>query len=151
MPHFSIKKCLCPPCNGAAHEWDFKALLLSEQRIVLAKTGIKGRKAFGQALEEEDPEAWTALMDILHRRAGIGMRWEEIELDLEEVDVELTDEEKASLSPEELAEIEKAEAEGKGQAAGGDRSPSPGSGTVNGADLTPKWPTTHVNSGAITG
>jgi hypothetical protein len=150
MPHFSIKKCLCPPCNGIPHEWDFRSLLLSEQRIVLAKTGIKGRQAFGQALEEEDPEAWTALMDIMHRRSGIAVRWEEIDLDMEAIDVSLTDEEKASLSPEDLAEIEKAEAGGKASAAAG-RPESAGSGTANGAALTPKWPTTHLTSGAITG
>jgi hypothetical protein len=152
MPRFIIKNCLCPPCGGASHEWDYRSLLLSEMRVVTAKTGIKGNEAFGEAIESEDPEALTALIDILHRRAGVAVRWEEIDLDPEDFDVTLTDEERARLTPEQLKEFEAVE---RGEATAGKDAaegpgPSPGSGDGNGAVLTPRWPTTPTDSGAIT-
>lgn len=150
MPRFIIKKCLCPPCNEGAHDWEFRTLLLSEARIVQAKTGIKGNDAFGDAIAEEDPEAWTALIDIMHRRSGIAVRWEEIDCDMEQVDVQMTDEEMARLTPEQRAELEAAMASGKDPSAEG-TAENPASGSVNGAALTPKWPSSPVNSGVNTG
>lgn len=108
MPLIKIKKCLCPPCNGTSHEWEFSSPRLKEMRIIQAKTGMTLEK-FLEAFDTLDPQGLTALVDLLHRRVGVDVRWDDIDLDLEDFDFEDTEEERL------LAEAQQAEA-GKDEA-----------------------------------
>lgn len=146
MPIIRIKSCISKgPCNGQSHEWEFRKPLLSESRVILAKTGLKGSEQFLNAITEDDPEAWTALLDILHRRSGIGLRWEDIDLDIEEIDVQFTAEEQADFDAEQAALA--ADGGDSGKADGPAYPPSQTSGIATAEDLTPRYPTTPPASG----
>lgn len=149
MPIIRIKECICDgPCKGQPHDWEFRKPLLSESRIIAAKTEFKGTPAFLEALGEEHPEAWTALLDILHRRSGIGLRWEQIDLDIEKVHIDFTAEEQAEYDA--AMEEERAAAESGGKVVGL-MPKSPISGDANAVDLTPRFSTTPPVSGSTSG
>lgn len=96
MALWKIDKCIS--CNGVSHEWEFGAPRLKEMRHIQSRTGMR-LNAFMEAMDDWDAEALTALVDVLHRRAGIILRWEDIDLDLESLTAENT--------PEEIVEAER--------------------------------------------
>lgn len=92
MPLIRIKNCI--NCDGASHEWEFTTPRLKELRIIQAKTGMNVNE-FLEKMNSFDAEGLTALIDLLHRRSGVDLRWEDIDLDLDDFAVDDTAEEKA--------------------------------------------------------
>lgn len=107
----TIKKCL----NCAAeHEWSYEQPTLKEMRHVKSRTGYSSAE-FATGMSGGDPDAMTALIDLLHRREGISLRWDDIDLDYDDFEITPTDEEVAI-----------AEAAGKDEAAEGETPPTSG-------------------------
>lgn len=102
MAVFKIKSCL--NCK-MAHEWIFDSPTLKELRVIKQLTNLSA-KAFAQASDEGDPEATAALIYILHRRDGITIPFDDIDLDFEDFTVELSEEEQAQVEAAMKAEVE---------------------------------------------
>lgn len=116
-----IKKCL----NCAAeHEWSYDQPTLKEMRHIKSRTGYSTAE-FTAGMGTGDPDAMTALIDLLHRRASIALRWDDIDLDYDDFEIIPTDEESAL-----------AEAAGKDEAVDGEAPPT--SGEPNEEDSTPR-------------
>ena len=109
MPFIKIKN--CKNCS-IAHDWFFDSLDLQELRTVKKLVGLRAT-AFGEAMDEMDPDAIAALLFVLHKRNGIVVPFDDINLDFRDLDIETTEEEER-----EVADLEKRmqEAAEKGQA-----------------------------------
>lgn len=98
MPLIKIGKCL--NCE-VEHEWLFQGATLKELRLIKELTGMNG-KQFATAGDDLDPEALAALIYILHKRDKINLKFEAVDLDFNDFDMEPTKEE-----AEEIAKLEK--------------------------------------------
>lgn len=130
----TVKDCL--NCNKD-HEWEYEMPTLKEVRHIRARANFKNFTEFNDAMKDGDPDGMTALLDILHRRDGIELRWDDIDLDYDAIDFEQNEEEKAQAE----------QAEGK---AGEPDEPSPSNGDLTAEDSTPKSPPTPADSGSTT-
>lgn len=98
MPLIKVAKCV--NCGGKPHEWEFKMPSLRETREVIeVKAGITMRE-FMDGMETMNGSAFTALMFMLHKRIGVDLRWNEVDLDFEQLDMDDL--------PDEIAEAEEA-------------------------------------------
>lgn len=114
MPLIKIKECVSEgPCKGQTHEWAFTQPRLKELRVLQAKTGMTLQK-FMDELNEMSAEAITALVDLLHRRDGIDLRWDDIDVDFDGFELTQTEEELAQL----MTQLEETANEGKDADAG---------------------------------
>ena len=91
MPYIRIKKCV--NC-GIAHEWLFSQPSLKELRQIKHLTGM-GASQFGEAGDQGDPDALTALVVILHKRDNINLAFDDADLDFSDFEMEATEAEKA--------------------------------------------------------
>lgn len=94
--NIKINKCL--NC-GTAHDWPYDQPTLRELRRIKARTAMNSRE-YGEGLTGGDPEATTALIDLLHRREGIELRWDDIDLDFDDFDIVPTAMEEAAANSE---------------------------------------------------
>lgn len=97
MPFIRIKKCLT--C-GIAHEWLFSGPTLKELRLIKELTGLTAAQ-FGEAGDNGDPDALTALVVLLHKRDKITLPFDDADVDFTDFDMEATETEAA-----EIAELE---------------------------------------------
>lgn len=89
----TISKCLVPACNGASHRWEFERPTLREIQRIETATGLD-LDAWGEGLNEAlstftsvGIKATLALVDILHRRDGVVVPFDEIDIDPGDIDV----------------------------------------------------------------
>jgi hypothetical protein len=134
MPILRIKECISEgPCKGESHEWRFDAPTLKETRIMQSNGLTLGQFEAGlnDISGEYGPQAATALLYLLHHRDGLGVRWNDIDAKLDELDFEPTPEEQAQYDAA-VAEAKAAAGEpGKDEA--GEPSENPTSGDPTGA------------------
>ncbi|MEU1596209.1 hypothetical protein ABZ468_25955 [Streptomyces sp. NPDC005708] len=81
-----VKIARCRNCNGAQHNWIFDQPTLLELRRIKKLTGLSA-VTMGDAIDEGDPDAMAALLDLLHRRQNIVIPWDEIDLDFDALDM----------------------------------------------------------------
>lgn len=105
MPLIKIKNCL--NCDGADHEYEFKMPRLKEIRDVIEGKAGMTTQEFLDGFGTLHGGALTALVLILHRRESKNLKWDDIDLILEDIDFDDL--------PEELAAAEAAEAAGKAE------------------------------------
>jgi hypothetical protein len=98
MPFIKIKN--CKNCN-VPHDWFFDSLDLQELRMVKKLVGLRANE-FGEAMDDMDPDAIAAMLFVLHKRNGIIVPFDDVNLDFRDLDIQATEEEEA-----ELAELEK--------------------------------------------
>lgn len=84
----------CLNCK-TAHEWEYEQPTLREMRRIKARTGMNGAE-YAACLGTGDPDATTAMIDLLHRRDGKELRWDDIDLDYDDFEIETTEEEAAA-------------------------------------------------------
>lgn len=89
MPIVRIKNCL--NC-GIAHEWVFTGPTLKELRLIKSLTSLSAVQ-FAAAGDEADPDALAALLVVLHKRDKINVSFDDVDLDFEDFEMQLTDEE----------------------------------------------------------
>lgn len=106
MPLIKLKNCL--NCDGASHEWVFKVPTLRETREVLETKAGQSMQEFLEGLDTMNGSTFTALLFLLHKRIGVDVRWNEVDLNFEDLDIEDTE--------EELAQAKAAEEAGKAEA-----------------------------------
>jgi hypothetical protein len=99
----------CRNCS-VAHEWEFDSPTLRELRSIKKLTGLNG-VAFSEAAEQSDPEALAALLWVLHKRSGITVPFDDVDLDFG--DFEMVETEAERLAREAMEAQEKA-VKGKG-------------------------------------
>jgi hypothetical protein len=97
MPFIKIKS--CKNC-GVAHDWLFDGMDLQELRSIKKLTGMRANE-FGEALDAMDPDAIAAMMYCLHKRNGITIPFDDVNLDFRDLDIQTTEEEER-----EMAELE---------------------------------------------
>jgi hypothetical protein len=108
MPFIRIGKCL--NC-GISHDWLFEGMSLKELRTVKQLTGMRTLE-FAEGCEALDPDAVTAMIYILHERDSIHIRFDDIDVDLKDFDMESTEgeiKEQEDLEKRMQAEAEKAQ------------------------------------------
>ena len=144
----TIERCLVPQCEGAAHRWEFQRPTLRELERMEDAAGIDVDQFATGLSDILSPgasrlaiKATLALADILHRRDGIRVPYEDIDIDVEEADLE---------EPGEAAE----DGEGKDPAPTapshprGEAAPAePASGPATGEASEPKSSPTPTDSG----
>jgi len=109
MPNITIKECMT--CH-VEHRWFFSGADLKELRSVKRMVGMNGVD-FANAFQVMDPEALAALMVILHARDKIKVGIDDVNIDFDDFDMEMTDDEKrqvAELEAEMKAAADKAQA-----------------------------------------
>ena len=89
MPFIKVSK--CKNC-GISHEWFFDGMDLQELRMIKRLTGMRAAE-FGQAADEMDPDALAAMFFILHKRDGIVVPFDDINVDFSSLDIEPTEDE----------------------------------------------------------
>lgn len=95
----SIKKCIIPACEGADHKWEFERPTLREVKrmqqhgvdISLFEDAMNVMLQGGSITTAID--ALLALVDILHRRDGARIPFEDIDVDFPTLDFEFGDDE----------------------------------------------------------
>lgn len=108
----------CTNCK-IAHEWMFDSPTLKELRMIKKLTGFNGVD-FAEAAEQSDPEALASLLYVLHKRSGITIPYDDIDLDFSDFDmIETEDERKAR----EAMEAQEKSLKGKGPATRNGRPP----------------------------
>lgn len=113
MPLIRVKNCL--NCDGASHEWVFTSPTLRETREVLETKAGQSVQEFLDGLDTMNGSTFTALMFLLHKRIGVVLKWQDVDLDFEAFDIEDTE--------EELAEAKAAEEAGKAEAETAEEAP----------------------------
>lgn len=93
----------CPNCSGADHDWDYGAPTLKELRRIKAVTSL-GLRDFGDGVVTADADALTALVDLLHRRDGVELRWDDIDLNFDGFEITPNAEETAEAGKDGPAE-----------------------------------------------
>lgn len=86
MPLIKVSK--CPNCDGKSHEWEFKAPGLKEIREVVETKAGQTVQEFLQGIEDYNGQSLTALLFLLHKRIGVDLRWNEVDVALEDLDME---------------------------------------------------------------
>jgi hypothetical protein len=92
MPIFRIKECLT--CH-VPHEWLFTSTRLKELRTIKALTGMSAAE-FAEAGDAGDPDALSALICVLHKRDGINIALDDVDIDFDDFETIPTAEEKAA-------------------------------------------------------
>jgi len=87
----------CRNCD-IPHRWLYNEPTLMELRRIKQLTGWTAR-GLETALEETEPEAFAALLDLLHRREGIEIPFEQIDLDFDGFDMK-PDKEEEEADPQ---------------------------------------------------
>lgn len=100
MPLIKVAKCV--NCDGKPHEWEFKIPSLKETREVIETKAGQTMAEFLDGMEVMNGSSFTALMFLLHKRIGVDLRWNEVDLDFEDLDMEDL--------PDEIEAAEQAEA-----------------------------------------
>lgn len=148
----TITKCLVPECKGTSHKWEFERPTLREIQRIETATGLdldQWAEGLNEALgtfTSVGIKATLALVDILHRRDGIKVPFEDIDLDPALIDISFEgDDDQAEGEDQE-------DGEGKGPApAPTSPHPEPGSDSTSGpsseAESTPRSSTTPPTSG----
>lgn len=84
----TIGKCLVPECAGASHKWEFETPTLRELQRMEKTAGISIDQFAGGLDDALDTgitsaaiNAVLALVDILHRRNGVRVPFEDIDVD----------------------------------------------------------------------
>lgn len=150
-----LKNCLVPDCAGADHKWEFERPTLREIQRIQQITGLDVdawgdglNGALGAGMSGAAIDATLALVDILHRRDGVKVAFDDIDVDLGSMDFEFDD-----------AEVQEAEAgqeEGEGKDPAPispshpreDEAPASGSGPVSEEVSPPRsWPTPQTSGG----
>ena len=99
MPRVTIEKCL--NCE-IKHSWLFAGMDLQDLRAIKQLTGMRAAE-YSEASENMDPDAIAALLFVLHRKDGITIPFEDINVDFNDMTVEPTEEE---IAAEEAAKKE---------------------------------------------
>lgn len=83
----TINRCLVPECDGASHKWEFEAPTLREIQRMEQVSGISIDQFAGGLDDALDAgitsagiNAVLALVDMLHRRDGVRVPFEEIDV-----------------------------------------------------------------------
>ena len=92
MPIIRIKDCLT--CH-TPHEWLFDSARLKELRMIKALTGMSAAE-FAEAGDTGDPDALAALICVLHKRDGITIALDAVDVDFSDFDMTPTQEEIAA-------------------------------------------------------
>ncbi|MGW9025925.1 hypothetical protein ACWGQ5_17315 [Streptomyces sp. NPDC055722] len=129
----------CKNCNGAPHERVFDQPTLLELRRIKKLTGLTAN-TMDQAINEADPDALAALLDLLHRRNNIILSWDEIDLDFNAFE----------MRPD-AEEQEAAAAQAENPAGKHAAPPTTPNGDPNAAASTEWSSTTPSDSGATSG
>jgi hypothetical protein len=108
----------CRNCNGTAHHWVMSEPTLLELRRIKRLTGLTAR-TLEPALNDGDPDAMAALLDLLHRRQNIIIPFDEIDLDFDGFDM------KPDAEEEQAAKVKQAAAQAAGGPVGKPADPPP--------------------------
>jgi hypothetical protein len=161
-----LKKCLVPACEGVDHRWEFERPTLREILRIQKVSGLDidawsdGLNEFGEGVSAQMIDSILALIDILHRRIGVRVPFEEIDVDLGAFDFILEDHELEQIQDEgqedaggEVDEGKDAPAQTEVSLPPEDEAASPGSdsGPLSGADSTPRSSPTPTASGGGSG
>lgn len=92
MPIIRIKDCLT--CH-VPHEWLFDSARLKELRMIKSLTGMSAAE-FAAAGDDGDPDALAALICILHKRDGITISLDDVDVDFNDFESVPTSEELAA-------------------------------------------------------
>jgi hypothetical protein len=93
MPNITINDCLT--CH-VQHKWFFGGADLKELRTVKRMVGMNGVD-FANAFKVMDPEALAALMVILHTRDKIKVSIDDVNIDFDDFDMEMTADEREQV------------------------------------------------------
>jgi len=150
----TIQKCLVPQCDGASHRWEFERPTLREIERMEDAAGIDIDQFATGLTDVLSPgvsrlaiKATLALADILHRRDGVRVPYEDIDIDIGDFDIAVDETDVEPAEPE-------ADSEGKGPAPAPTSPPreepapaEPGSGPATAEESEPKSSTTPTGSG----
>lgn len=151
----TIEKCLVPQCEGAAHRWEFERPTLREIERMEDVAGIDIDQFATGLTDVLQPgvsrlaiKATLALADILHRRDGIRVPYEDIDIDIGDFDIHVDE-----TDVEEGVQAD-ADGEGKDPVPTPDSPPpaepapaEPASGPDTGAASEPRSSSTQTGSG----
>lgn len=92
----TLRNCLVPDCEGADHKWEWSGRpTLREIKRIEQATGMdietwnEGLNELGRGMTSKVIDACLALVDILHRRDGIKVAFDDIDVDLADLDFDL--------------------------------------------------------------
>lgn len=89
------KNCLVPECEGANHRWEFERPTAREILRIQQASGqdidawSDGLNGISDGVSEKALLAALALVDILHRRGGVRVPFDDIDVDLYNLDFEM--------------------------------------------------------------
>ncbi|MEV4000994.1 hypothetical protein [Actinomadura sp. NPDC049753] len=94
----TIQKCLVPQCEGAAHKWEFETPTLREFQRMEKIAGISVDQFAGGLDDALDTgitsaaiDAVLAMVDMLHRREGVKVPFEDIDIDPTDFKLDVAD------------------------------------------------------------
>lgn len=94
----TIEKCLVPQCEGKPHRWEFERPTLRELERMEDVAGIDVDQFATGLTDVLSPgvsrlaiKATLALADILHRRDGVRVPYEDIDIDIGDFDITVDD------------------------------------------------------------
>jgi hypothetical protein len=151
----TIQKCLVPQCEGAAHKWEFQRPTLRELERMEDVAGIDVDQFATGLTDVLSPgvsrlaiKATLALADILHRRDGVRVPYEDIDIDIGDFDIAVDE---TDIEPDGQAEED---GEGKDPAPAPTSPPreepapaEPGSGPATEEESEPRSSSTPTGSG----
>lgn len=117
----TIQRCLVPQCEGATHRWEFERPTLREIERMEDAAGIDIDQfatglndVLSPGVSRMAIKATLALADILHRRDGVRVPYEDIDIDIGDFDIAVDESDLDDEPPE-------AEEDGEGK----DPAPAP--------------------------
>lgn len=125
----TLSNCLVPACEGGDHKWEFERPTIRELKRIETATGMDV-ETFFQGLGDVETtgvtskalDAILALVDVLHRRDGLRVPFEDIDVDFPSFGIEFQpgetdedeDEEGKGPAPAETSRPPAAEVPGSG-------------------------------------
>lgn len=148
----TLSDCLVPACEGGDHKWEFERPTIRELKRIETATGMDV-ETFFQGLGDVETtgvtskalDAILALVDVLHRRDGLRVPFEDIDVDFPSFGIE--------FQPGETDDDEPEDEEGKGPAQAetsrppAAEVPGSGSGPAPAEESTPSSSPTPPDSG----
>lgn len=81
------------------HSFSFRGLTAKEMAKVKTETGLANKQAFFDAIIDDDPDALIAAFVLARTRAGEKVRWDDVDINLDDVQAAYYDETDREVEP----------------------------------------------------